>query len=191
MKIEPFNNQADAWLSDMLDRAEDKMVREGQCPADQASEVLMLQYIVAVAGIIRGGTQYLLNDEIIGAGIFLNGLRDARYLRWSGKRQRMCELQMAGHTHVYFPNYHTVLQATFRHVLQSTCGHGIDVTHSGILLLASTTLPGARSEIRRELRCRNIDFDLTMVGDELMNDKQREIETHNQRTTYLTKLRIK
>ena len=185
MTIEPFNEQADALLSDLLDRAEAKLVRNGICPAEQADEFLTVRYIEAVAGMIYGACVYLPNDERIGADMFLWKLGDARFRSWSNKRKRMCAVQLVGHTHVYFPKYHTVLSLTYRRILQATCGQDRHYLPEAILMLAAATLPGARSEIRRELRRRGSDKPLTLVPFDVLLTKQSAIQSDNHLSLYL------
>lgn len=180
MRIEQFNEQADALLSDLLDRAEARLVRNGVCKNEMADEHMTLLYIGACAGLIKGAVQYLFNDEALGADIFLWQLGDRRFKRWSTKRQQMCAVQLAGHTHVYFPKYHAILNLTFRHVLQTRADDRHGIAHSGILLLAAATLPGARSAIRRELRRLGIVESPTLVSDSELNSKQLHLASQNE-----------
>ena len=190
MKVEPFNDKADAWLSDLLDRVERKAVRNGRCAAEQADEYLTMRYIEDTSGLIEGAQQYMLMDEVLGAEIYLSKLGDPRLDRWQSKRQRLCALQLVGHTHNYFPNYHSILNSTVQHILQLPCGQRFNISHCGVLLLASATLAGARSRIRRELRRRGIELPLTLSSDQDMIEKLMAVEKYNGRIKRITNSRI-
>lgn len=175
-KLEPLDERIETFLSQVLDRTEARAVRNGRCAPEHADEYLTIRYIEATSSLIRGGAQYMRVDEVIGAEIFLSKLGDGIFNRSSMKRQSKCAIQLVGHTHVFFPNYHAILKATFRHILASHCGKAYDLAAYGVIMLAAATLPGARSEIRRELRRRGIDYDRTLVSDGLMIEKLRFIE---------------
>lgn len=176
MPIEPLDERIEVFLSQVLDRTEARAVRNGRCKPEYADEYLTMRYIEATSNIIFGGAQYMRVDEVHGASIFLSRLGDGTFNRASTKRQSKCALQLVGHTHVFFPKYHAILKATFRHIIQSHCGHAYELAHIGVIILAAATLPGARSEIRRELRRRGIEYDRGLVSDELMIEKLHLIE---------------
>lgn len=162
MNIVGFNNRAHEVIIGVLDRAEEWMARNGICPAHLAEARLTSEYIDACASIIRGGIVYLAADERIGADIFLSKLGGAKFKRLSTRTQTMCAEQLSQHTHVYFPNYHTLLRFAYLHVLRSDCGPTPFYSH-GVVLLAAAKLPGVITDIRRECRRRGLSYDRVLV----------------------------
>ncbi|KTE13298.1 MULTISPECIES: hypothetical protein [unclassified Sphingopyxis] len=175
MTISGFNNRAHEIISGVLDRAEDWIARNGVCPAHQADAHLTTKYIEACANIIRGGVVYLAADERIGADIFLSGLGDAKFKRLSPRTQTMCAEHLSHHTHVYFPNYHTVLRLAYLHVLRSACGQVPFHSH-GVVLLAASTLPGVLSDVRRECRRRGLNYDRVLVPETEKHKKSMSLK---------------
>ncbi|OHD05058.1 hypothetical protein [Sphingopyxis sp. RIFCSPHIGHO2_12_FULL_65_19] len=161
MNIAGFNDRAHELISGALDRSEDRIGRNGVCPANQAADYLTTKYIEACASIIRGGVAYLAADERIGADIFLSKLGDARFNRLVPRTQTMCAEHLSQHTHVYFPNYHTLLRLAYLHVLRN-CGQTPFHSH-GVVLLAAAKLPGVITDIRRECRRRGLSYDRVLV----------------------------
>lgn len=170
---QPFNDKLHEIISAALDRTEEKMIGNGVCNPEYADEYLTARYIEACAGIIVGGQVYLPSDERIGAEIFLWKLGDAKFNRLSSRRQRECAVHLTNHTHVYFPQYHMMLRLACLHVIQSTKKHD-EIKHDGVVLLAAATLPGVRSDIRRELRRRGMDYDRLLVPDDIYNNRMKQ-----------------
>jgi hypothetical protein len=177
MKPQPFNDALHATISKALDRTEEKMIGNGVCQPEYADEYLTARYIEACAGIIVGGLVYLPNDERIGAEIFLSKLGDPKFNRLSQRRKRECAVHLTNHTHVYFAQYHMMLRLACLHVLRSTTEYE-HIEHDGVVLLAAATLPGVRSDIRREFRRRGASFDRLLVPDDVY---QQRIEQRNHR----------
>ncbi|MFB0874250.1 MULTISPECIES: hypothetical protein [unclassified Sphingobium] len=173
MKPQPFNDSLHAIISGALDRTEEKMIGNGVCQAEQADEYLTARYIEACAGILVGGLVYLTNDERIGAEIFLSKLGDAKFNRLSERRKRECAVHLTNHTHVYFPQYHMMLRLACLHVLRTKTGYDY-IEHDGVILLAAATLPGVRSDIRRELRRRGASFDRLLVPDDIYKHRMSQ-----------------
>lgn len=72
--------------------------------------------------------------------------------------------QLSTHTHVYFPDYPKLLRLAYLHILANTTDLDA-IRRSGVLMLAAATLPGVRTDIRRELRRRGATWDRTLVQD--------------------------
>ena len=174
-RLEPLDERIEAFLSEVIDRTEARCVRNGVCTPEHADEYLTTEYIEDTSCLLFGANHYMLGDELIGADIFLTRLGDAIFDAASDRRKAKCVNQLVGHTHVFFPKYHEILKATFRHILSNHCGRAYELAHKGIILLAAATLPGARSEIRRELRRRGMN-ERGLVSDEAMIEKLCRIQ---------------
>ena len=55
MRLERFNDKAHVILQDMLDYAEERIVRKGLCTPDNAVEYLALDYIKTCGDFIEHG----------------------------------------------------------------------------------------------------------------------------------------
>ena len=165
MNLELFNEKAHRLLSDMLDQTEARLVREGVCEPELASEYLTLRYIAACGEFIEHAAVYLESEERIAADLFLfdlaKGATKARFMR----NAKACAVQLSRHTPLYFPDYHKLLRLAYLHALAAAPGLD-ELRRSGVLLLASATLPGVRSDVRRELRRRGATHDALLVPDD-------------------------
>jgi hypothetical protein len=156
MKLELFDDKAHQMLSDMLDEAEDRLVGMNVCAPDEADEYLTAFYISECGIFLEHGAVYLPNEERIAADLFLAKLPRRRAKQWSNRRMRICAVQLSTNTHVYFPKYHKLLRLSYLRILAET-DDWQTLRRSGMLMLAAATLPGVRSDIRRELRRRGAD----------------------------------
>jgi len=170
MRLEHFNDKAHVILQDMLDYAEQRVVRNGICTPDNAVEYLALDYIKTCGDFIEHSAQYLENDERIGADLFLAKLSTGTLKTRYERNKRACAQQLSTNTPLYFPDYHKLLRLALLHVLQSAAD-AQTVRWSGVVLLAAASLPNARTDIRRELRRRGMDRDVTLVGDATLNER--------------------
>lgn len=164
MNLEPFNDRAHGIVSEVLDYAEDRLARDGTCASRDAAEYLALDYIKTCGDFIEHSVVYLENDERIGADLFLAKLPKGRLKARFERNARKCASQLSTHTHVYFPDYPKLLRLAYLHVLANTTDLDA-IRRSGVLMLASATLPGVRTDIRRELRRRGATWDRTIVQD--------------------------
>jgi hypothetical protein len=164
MRLERFNDKAHVILQDMLDYAEEKVVRLGLSERCNAVEYLALDYIKTCAEFIEHSTQYLENDERIGADLFLAKLAKGPLAARFERNKRMCALQLSTNTRMYFPEYPKLLRLAMMHVIQSAADAQA-VRWNGVVLLAAASLPNVRTDVRRELRRRGMDYDVTLVGD--------------------------
>jgi len=167
MRLERFNDKAHVILQDMLDYAEEKVVRLGLCQRADAVEYLALDYIRTCAEFLEHSTQYLESDERIGADLFLAKLAKGPLRARFERNKRMCALQLATNTRMYFPEYPKLLRLAMLHVIQSAADAQA-VRWNGVVLLAAASLPNVRTDVRRELRRRGMDHDVTLVGDETL-----------------------
>jgi hypothetical protein len=165
MKLELFNENAHRLLADMLDEAEDRLVGMDVCEPQEADEYLTALYIRECGAFLEHGAVYLQNEERIAADLFLAKLPRRRARQWSNRRMRICAVQLSTNTHVYFPKYHMMLRLSYLHVLNQTEDWRA-LRRSGILMLAAATLPGVRSDIRRELRRRGASHISLIVPDD-------------------------
>jgi hypothetical protein len=170
MNLELFDDKAHRLLAPMLDEAEDRLVGMGVCEPHEADEYLTAAYIAECGAFLEHGAVYLPNEERIAADLFLAKLPLRKTRRPSQRRMRMCANQLSTSTTVYFPNYHTILRLSYLHVLNETDDwHAL--RRSGILMLAASTLPGVRSDIRRELRRRGANHISMIVPDDVMQKR--------------------
>ncbi len=159
-----FNDKAHVIVQDVLDYAEERHVREGTCTAQSAAQYLTLDYIATCRDFMFHATQYLENEERVGADLFLAKLPRGRLKDRFERNRVACAWQLATQTRRYFPDYEPLLRLAFLHVLRS-----VDDTNTirwnGVVLLAAASLPGVLTDIRRELRRRGIKYDVTLVAD--------------------------
>lgn len=169
MKLGSFDEKAHVLLSDVLDQTESRLVREGVCKPESASEYLTVRYIKACGDFIEHASVYLENDERIAADLFLSELAKGALKARFNRNAKICAVQLSKHTLVYFPDYNKLLRLYYLQVLAAS-----DVVstlrHNGVLLLAAATLPGVRSDARRELRRRGANHDALLVPDETIQD---------------------
>lgn len=167
MRLDLFNEKAHAILSDVFDQAEERLVRDSICPAPNASEYLALDYIKTCGDFIEHSVVYLENDERIGADLFLAKLPKGKLRPKFDRHAHKCAVQLSTHTHVYFPDYPKLLRLAYLHVLANTADLET-IRRSGVLMLAAASLPGVRTDIRRELRRRGATWDRTIVCDDTL-----------------------
>ncbi|WP_288986280.1 hypothetical protein [uncultured Sphingopyxis sp.] len=197
MKPEPFNDKAHAIVSEVLDAAEAWLVRTGKCEPPQTDDYLTMAYIKENGAFLEHAAVYLESEGRIAADLFLWALSNAlkgtaktRYIR----HDRKCAIQLHWHTHIYFRNYHAILRQTYLQLLR-TLPDVRAIDHNGVLKLAAATLPGVRTDIRRERRRRGADSDRLIVRDDTMNNRIRNTQIElpivfagnlTERTTILT-----
>lgn len=164
MKLETFDDRAHSIVSEVLDQAEDKLTRDGICVARDAAEYLALDYIKTCGDFFEHGAVYLENEERIGADLFLAKLPKGKLKARFERNARRCASQLSTHTPVYFPDYPKLLRLAYLHILANTTDLDA-IRRSGVVMLASATLPGVLTDVRRELRRRGATWDRTIVLD--------------------------
>ncbi|NTZ43617.1 hypothetical protein G7A66_11090 [Altererythrobacter sp. SALINAS58] len=165
-----FDDKAHAILQDVLDYAEERLTREGSQAPDSATTYLTLEYINASRGLMSHASQYLESDEWAAAAIFLSTLPWGRLKQRLDRNSSACARQLARNTCLYFPNFRLLLRLSLLQVLSSAEGPET-IRWNGIVLLAAASLPGVRADIRRELRRRGLAWDVTLVGDLIMEKR--------------------
>ncbi len=179
MKPEPFNDKAHAIVSEVLDAAEAWLVRTGKCEPPQTDDYLTMAYIKENGAFLEHAAVYLESEGRIAADLFLWALSNA--LKGTAKTR-------------YFRNYHAILRQTYLQLLR-TLPDVRAIDHNGVLKLAAATLPGVRTDIRRERRRRGADSDRLIVRDDTMNNRIRNTQIElpivfagnlTERTTILT-----
>lgn len=163
--LKPFNDKAHVIVQELLDLAETTIVRKGICTLENASRYLAIDYIGTCGDFIEHSVQYLENDERIGADLFLAKLATGRLKARFERNSLACALHLTRNTTTYFPEYLPLLRLALLHVLRSTTD-AQSIRSNGVVLLASASLPGVLTDVRRELRRRGRDHDLTLVADE-------------------------
>ena len=170
MKRATFNNNAHAIISEVLDEEEMRLFRADICPPHEASEYLTLDYIKTCSKCLEHSVMYLQNEERIGSDIFLAKIARGKVKRRFDLNARVCAEQLAAHTHVYFSEYLPTLRLTYLKILSETADVGT-IMRNGVVMLAAASLPGVRTDIRRELRRRGYPYDRTIVSDDTLKGR--------------------
>lgn len=134
---------------------------------DPASYLRIVGSFVPREGATREDFSDLSDEEIverIGVDLFLAKLPKGRLKARFERNVRKCASQLSTHTHVYFPDYPKLLRLAYLHLLANTTDLDA-IRRSGVLMLASASLPGVRTDIRRKLRRRGATWDRTIVQD--------------------------
>lgn len=164
MIFEPFDDRSHNIVRDVLDYAEQRYVREGRCRDAEAVDYLTLDYFATYRDFMQHAAQYVENEEFIAADLFLAKLPRGRLKQRLDRNHKACARQLANRTRIYFPNYEPLLRMALLHVLRSEADAEA-IRWNGVVLLASATLPGVLTDVRRELRRRGMPYDVTLVAD--------------------------
>lgn len=171
MSLALFNDKAHPILAELLDEAEERLVREGVCELEQANEWLAARYVAVCGEFLEHAAVYLESEERIGADLFLFELAKDTTKRRFARNAKACAIQLATHTTIYFPNYLKVLRLLYLHALRTT--ETLDeLARSGVLRLAVGTLPGVLADVRSELRRRGAKFEPLLVPDDKLPQAQ-------------------
>ncbi len=164
MKLRGYDDKAYVLINEMMEYAENWLVRSDVCPAECAAEHLALDYIATVSSVIKYGNQYLEAEETAGADLFLSRIVSAQTKTRFQRNARRCAVHLATDPSRHFPNYAGQLRLALLHVLRTT-----DDAHAlrsnGVTLLASGSLEGVKIDIQRELRRRGLTYEPTLVAD--------------------------
>jgi hypothetical protein len=176
MKLDRFNDKAHVIVQDMLDYAEERLVRDGICTPANADEYLALNYIKTCGDFIQHSAQYLENEERIGADLFLAKLTTGALRSRFERNKRICALQLSANARLYFREYQNLLRLASLHVLQ-TAKDWQTIRWSGVVLLAAASLPGVLTDVRRELRRRGMTYDVTLVADATVQQRNATLSS--------------
>lgn len=167
----PFNERAHGIVGNMIEAAEEWLVRNGVCQAHETDEYLTIEYIKQCGKIIEHASSYIESDGYSGTDIFLWYLSNASKSQLRAKYNRnwqVCSSQLHWHTKFYFRNYLEKLRESYLELLPALPDvKAID--RNGILKLAAANLADVRRDINRERRRRGAESDRLIVPDEIMN----------------------
>jgi hypothetical protein len=168
MPLMPSNDKAHAFLSELLNEAEEWAVRNGYCEAINAHEFWTLQYIETCGEMLTYTQVYLENEERVAARVFLYNLNRTVTMQQYSKRFSGAALQLATHTHYYFPNFVAILRLSYLNMLREA-KDASEIQWHGITRLAVAVLPGARDDARREIRRRGGNPNALLITDDTHN----------------------
>jgi hypothetical protein len=165
MALTPIDDAAYATLVELLDAAEDRLVRDGICRGRDANDYLAFRYIAAASGIVHGASFFVANEERVGADIFLSDLPTPKFRRLSRKRQRACVELLAARPDRFFRSFNDTLRTVLQLIMEKTSDPE-ELNMHGVVLLAAANVPGAAIDIRREIRRRGgSEMRLVFAGD--------------------------
>ena len=165
--MKPFDDQAHVVIADILDKAELRIANELGVIEAEASDYLCIDYIKTSARFIDYATQYLESDEVKAADIFLHRHATGTRKRQLPRAKMACARQLVAHTARYFPDYEAALRQSALCMIHTA--PSLDaIDRSGLLAMASATLPGFRTDLRRERRRRGALSDRTIVRDDTL-----------------------
>ncbi|MHA6721520.1 hypothetical protein [Sphingomonas sp. RS2018] len=161
MQAELFDDRAHRVVAELLDAAEGRLIRTGQCSVANVSDYLTLAYIKEAAGLLEYGTVYLEGDGRNAADIFMSKLAFGAVATKYRRNSRRYARHLQQNERIYFPNMPNLLRLAYLNLIQSD--HELDrLMRSGLILLAARTLPGVAIDIRREFRRRGLEYDRTL-----------------------------
>lgn len=158
------DEKAYSIVGSVIDYAEERLVTTGICSRENAARYLALDYIAICSSAIEHGTQYLESDERIGADLFLAKLPTGTLKAQYHRNHKRCAAHLAAQPWLHFADYKPILRIEFLNTLRAI-GDVRELRFSGVALLACGTFDDAPTDLRRELRRRGMDYDITLVGD--------------------------
>ena len=161
MQAELFDDRAHRVVAELLDAAEGRLIRTGQCSVANVSDYLTLAYIKEAAGLLEYGTVYLDGDGRNAADIFMSKLAFGAVATKYHRDSRRYARHLQQNERIYFPNMPNLLRLAYLNLMQSDCELN-QLLHSGLLTLAARSLPNVAIDIRRELRRRGLQYDRTL-----------------------------
>ncbi|MBN8806652.1 MAG: hypothetical protein J0I47_00215 [Sphingomonas sp.] len=162
-----FNDKAHSIISDLLDRNEDRLVRNRDCEPERANDRLAYDYIMRCATMSRGATTFIFHDERVGTECFLFDLHGSLAKIRSKRNRVACTAQLMQFQRDYFPQYNSILRLTYLNEL-SKIDHRQNCILNGVIKLAAAKLPNVRSDIRRKLRSLGYGYDALLVADDTL-----------------------
>ena len=161
MNTELFDERAHRVVAELLDNAEDRLIRTGQCTLANVSDYLTLEYIRQAVSLLEHGVVYLEGDGRNAADIFLSKIAFGSAKKKLYRNSPRYARHLQQHEGIYFPNLRNLLRLAYLNLIQSECE--LDrLMRSGLILLAARTLPGVAIDIRREFRRRGLEYDRTL-----------------------------
>ena len=165
-----FDHIAHERMSLLLEAAEDVLIDEGVCTREDALEYLTALYIAETGKFLGGGSCYLQTEERVAGWLFIQTItshpKTKKYRKFAIELGR----HIATHTPLYFPRYFEVLTKAYIEVLR-TVEDLTAVMSDGVILLAAGTLPGLRTDLRREFKRRGLAYDKALVPDDVLEGR--------------------
>ncbi|TPO07131.1 hypothetical protein [Mesorhizobium sp. B1-1-5] len=165
-----FDDKAHVIIASILDDASEHLINSGICKPQEVDEYIALDYIAQCSAAITHGVVYLEHDEMIGAGIFLDRYSRKNNRQLFQRNSDRCVSQLVRSPNIYFPDYLALLRFAYLRVLNSVSDADI-LRASGVLMLAAATLPGVRTDIRRELRRRGLSYDPSLISEDTLQKR--------------------
>ncbi len=156
------DERAYSIVGNVVDYAEERLVRTGVCSRENAARYLALDYIATCSSAIEHGTQYLESDERIGADLFLAKLPTGTLKAQYHRNRKRCAAHLAAKPPLHFVDYKPILRIAFLNAIR-TIGDVRELRFSGVALLACGTFEDAPTDLRREFRRRGLSYDPTLI----------------------------
>jgi hypothetical protein len=156
------DERAYSIVRNVVDYAEERLVRTGICAPENAARYLALDYIATCSSAIEHGTQYLESDERIGADLFLAKLPTGALKAQYHRNRKLCAAHLAAQPWLHFADYKPILRIAFLNAIR-TIGDVRELRFSGVALLACGTFDDAPTDLRREFRRRGLSYDPTLI----------------------------
>lgn len=167
MILKEFDSKSHELLTLLFDAAEEKLVSRGVCQSTEASFLLTMAYIKECGEFLENGIAFLKSEGVAASWMFIGNLAGSIGFKRIGRRDYQCAQQLLMHSALYFPEFYKALTVCYANKLQAAKDAN-EIQSSGILMMAAAMLPGARTELRRELRRRGLNYDRTLAPDDVM-----------------------
>lgn len=168
----PFDHITHERLSLLFEAVEDVLIGEGVCSPSETNEYLTALYIREVGAFMSYASCYLDDEERAIGRNFIHDLTSLASTKRFRKYHRELGTHLATHTTVYFPRYHEMLTKAYLDVLH-TVEDLQTVMFDGVIMLAAATLPGLRTDLRREFKRRGLDYDKLLVPDDVLSRRMK------------------
>ena len=165
--IEAFNHRAHWFVMTVFDIAEEALIERKLCKPHETNEYLTTFYIEEVSCFLKYAHTYMHSDGRIAAEIFFGKLTNHRRASKFEKHSRICGQQISMQPVLYFPRYYELLTKAYVDVLRTSDDLNAAM-FDGTVLLAASTLPDVRLELRREFRRRGLGYDRLLVDDDVL-----------------------
>lgn len=162
MTLQLHDEKAYPIVANVVDYAEERLVRTGICSPENAARYLALDYIATCSSAIEHGTQYLESDERIGADLFLAKLPTGTLKAQYHRNRKRCAAHLAAQPSLHFPDYKPILRIAFLNAIR-TIADVRELRFNGVALLACGTFDDAPTDLRREFRRRGLSYDPTLI----------------------------
>ncbi|WP_101342361.1 hypothetical protein [Cereibacter azotoformans] len=163
----PFDHIMHERLSLLFEAVEDMLIEQGVCNPSETNEYLTALYIREVSTFMSGASYYLDAEERVAGWIFIHTLTAHSRTKRFRKYCRELGHHISTHTTVYLPRYHEMLTKAYLEVLHTVKDLRTVALH-GTILLAAATLPGLRTDLRREFKRRGLEYDKLIVPDDVL-----------------------